>query len=267
MARAMVHAAPAVRPLSARRVVGRLLKVYGPSRVPRRLDPLAELILTILSQSTSDRNSRPAYETLLERFDDWDALRKARVGGIAKAIRRAGLANQKAPRIKQLLQRLHREHGATTLDHLEAMTDDEARAYLASFEGVGPKTAACVLLFACGRPVLPVDTHVHRLSKRLQLIDSKTTAAAAHDLLQRQLRDSEVLDFHVLLIKHGRSVCKAISPHCRDCVLLDRCAAGQKNLAERRLTERAIRAPRARGKASPKAATPHVPPAKARRKK
>lgn len=187
------------------------------------MDPVDELVLTILSQSTADTNSLPAFESLLNRFKNWDAVRTARVSSIASAIKRAGLANQKAPRIKRLLAELKKQHGRITLDHLNEMSDREARDYLTSFDGVGPKTAACVLLFACGRPVLPVDTHVHRVSQRLHLIAPQTPADAAHELLQDQLDDGDVLDFHVLLVRHGRACCDARRPRCNECVLVARC--------------------------------------------
>lgn len=213
------------------RIVQRLKPLYGPSQPPRVLDPLGELIFTILSQSTADTNSVPAFEALVARFDgDWEAVRRARVSSIAAAIRRAGLANQKAPRIKALLDALPRPAGRPTLD-LASMSDEEAVAYLTSFDGVGLKTAACVLLFACGRPVLPVDTHVHRVSQRLGLIGPKVTPLAAHALLQSQVADRDVLDFHVLLVKHGRACCRARKPRCTACPLLELCPTGPALLA------------------------------------
>jgi len=211
-------------------IVRRLRREYGKAALPRRLDPLGELIFTVLSQHTSDKNTYPAYESLRARFDDWDEVRRAQVRSIVAAIRRAGLANQKAPRIKGILQEIHRREGRTSLDSLDAMPTDAAADYLGSLHGVGPKTVACVLLFACGRPVLPVDTHVYRLGKRLGLIESTISAEVAHAVLGRLVPDRLVLDFHVKLLDHGRAVCKAQNPRCTRCVLLDLCPAGQSKV-------------------------------------
>lgn len=216
--------------------------------------PLDDLIGTILSQNTSDKNSYRAFADLKTRYPNWDAARTARSSGIAAAIRRGGLAEQKAPRIKYILQELHRRRGSTTLDFLFDMSEDEAFDYLVSFPGVGPKTAACVLLFACGKPVLPVDTHVHRVSLRLGLIAEKTTAEKAHGELAALARQSvrgvshrdgckkaeprgadlgeklyrRILEFHIQLIRHGRQTCTARNPQCGECALLEGCPAGQR---------------------------------------
>lgn len=242
------------KPLPLEQLVGRLGEVHGPVRLPRRLDPLSELVFTVLSQNTSDRNSEAAYQSLTLRFPDWDQVRRARVKSIANTIRHGGLADQKAPRIKQILKQIHAEQGTLSLDHLDEMTDDEAVEYLVAFDGVGRKTAACVLLFACRRPVLPVDTHVHRVSQRLGLIGPKTTADQAHDLLQAELPDALVLDFHVQLIRHGRTTCKAQRPRCESCVLRESCPA-EPQLATMAANKK--RAPQSGG-----AILPHVPPAR-----
>ena len=154
------------------------------------------------------------------------------VARIVQAIRQAGLANRKAPRIKAILRQIHRERGDLSLDFLCCLPTAEAYAYLRQFPGVGPKTAACVLLFACGQPILPVDTHVHRLSRRLGLIGPRTGAEQAHEELARQVPAPRVLDFHIQLIRHGRSVCLARNPRCRECVLVDRCPEGHRRLRE-----------------------------------
>jgi len=241
-------------------IVRRLRKVHGPVHPPRDLDPLGELIFTILSQSTADANSYPAYQALTERFPNWEAVRKAPVASIAQTIRRAGLSNQKAPRIKQILNEIYLERRRLSLDHLAEMTDAEAQTYLMSFAGVGPKTAACVLLFACARPVLPVDTHVHRLARRLALIGPRVGANQSHALLQAQVADRHVLDFHVLLVRHGRTICKALRPRCKECVLLDGCPTGKELIASG-LT--AADDPLGTRPRQVKAPMPHVPPGKA----
>jgi endonuclease-3 len=188
------------------------------------------LIATVLSQNTSDTNSGPAYDELRRRFPHWEAVRTAPVACIAKAIRQAGLANQKAPRIKAILQRIHDERGELSLEFLHALPTQKAAEYVARFPGVGPKTVACVLLFACRKPVLPVDTHVHRLSRRLGLIGARTDAAKAHAELARLVPPRRVLEFHIQLIRHGRTLCAARNPQCRECPLLDLCREGLERL-------------------------------------
>ncbi|MFH1264521.1 MAG: endonuclease III [Planctomycetota bacterium] len=208
----------------------RLGRVYGAVVAPERGPVLDELIATILSQNTSDANSHAAFEELCRRFGDWDAVRRAPVARIAGAIRRAGLANRKAPRIKAILKRIHAERGELSLEFLRSMPTPEAAAYLRGLDGVGPKTAACVLLFACRKPVLPVDTHVHRVSHRLGLIALGTDAARAHEELTPLVPASRVLEFHVQLIRHGRTRCSARNPKCEDCPLVDLCREGPKRL-------------------------------------
>ncbi len=213
------------------RILRRLERCYGPVEPPEQLPVLDELISTILSQATTDSNSGAAFTELRARFRDWNAVRTARVEKVADAIHVAGLSNQKAPRIQQILQRLNDERGELSLEFLHASSLADAVAFLRSFPGVGPKTAACVLLFACRKPILPVDTHVHRVSQRLGLIGEKTTEAGAHVELARLVPSDRVLDFHIQLIRHGRAVCSAKKPHCTACVLLDRCSEGQTRIA------------------------------------
>lgn len=220
----------------------RLRKQYGPLEPWERLRPLDELIATILSQNTSDRNSDAAFASLRRSFADWDALRRARLTKIVRAIRGGGLARQKAPRIRSILRQIHERHGELSLDFLRKLPADEGLTYLRSFVGVGPKTAACVLLFACDKPVLPVDTHVHRVSRRLGLIGPSVNAAKAHEVLARLTPPGKVLEFHIQMIRHGRRVCTARKPHCTDCVLLEGCPEGQRRLGIWRLPKSAGRA-------------------------
>ena len=187
-------------------------------------EPLDALVATILSQHTSDINSERAFDSLRRRFPGgWDDVRLAPADEIADAIRSGGLADAKAPRIKSVLQAIWEDTGALDLGFLKPLSDEDARKFLMSFHGVGPKTAACVLMFSLGRPVLPVDTHVFRVSHRLGLIDKKLGEAKAHDALQAQLPDERVYSFHVHLIRHGRRICTAQSPKCSACVLSERC--------------------------------------------
>jgi endonuclease-3 len=184
---------------------------------------LDQLVSTILSQNTNDVNRDRAYKQLRQMFPTWEEVRDAPVEKVIEAIRTAGLANQKAPRIQRALRRITEEQGALSLDFLTEMSLDEARAWLTSLNGVGPKTAAIVLLFGLDRPAFPVDTHVHRLSKRLGLIDERTSANKAHDVLESSIKPEWYYTFHLNLVRHGRQVCHARSPECEICVLSDQC--------------------------------------------
>jgi endonuclease-3 len=204
-------------------VIDRLRSYYGQPE-PRRSDgPLAELIQTILSQNTSDVNTERAFAGLWAQFSTWEAIRAAPASAIADAIRSGGLAQVKAPRIKAVLESIERDRGELNLDFLGGLPLEDARAYLTSLGGVGPKTAACVLLFALGMPALPVDTHVHRVSKRLGLIGPTVNAEAAHSILEAAIPSAEMFDAHMLLIRHGRMICKALRPRCDACPLADVC--------------------------------------------
>lgn len=186
-------------------------------------DAVAELVLTILSQHTNDTLSGKAFARLLATFPTWEAIAAAPVEAIAAAIREGGLAVQKAPRIKAVLHRIWEERGAFDLSFLRHLPLEEARAWLLALPGVGPKTAACVLMFALGRPALPVDTHVYRVSRRLGLIPASVSEARAHTLLEAMVPAEDVYAFHVALIKHGRHTCTARAPRCGDCPLSDVC--------------------------------------------
>ncbi|MGH7546286.1 MAG: endonuclease III domain-containing protein [Gemmatimonadota bacterium] len=205
-----------------REIERRLSAAYGPAE-RERYDPLDELVLTILSQSTNDVHRDVAYARLRERFATWDAVRTAPRQQVESAIRPAGLWKQKARAIQEFLKALHDERGRLSLAHLDAMGDDEAVAYLTSFRGVGVKTAACVLCFSLDRPVMPVDTHVHRLAVRLRLVSPKASAERAHEVLNEIVPPAVRFPFHIQLIRHGRRVCAARRPHCSECVVADLC--------------------------------------------
>ncbi len=201
----------------------RLVEQYGERPWRPRLDPVAELVSTILSQNTNDRLRDQAFERLRERFPTWEAVRDAPVEAIFQAIQVAGLGRQKARRIKEALQRISRERGTLELDFLRQMSVEEARRWLTSFNGIGPKTAAIILLFALGMPAFPVDTHVHRVSKRLGLIPPKASREKAHGLLEEMMPPETYYTFHLNLIRHGREVCQARRPRCERCFLKDLC--------------------------------------------
>jgi endonuclease-3 len=185
--------------------------------------PLEELVRTILSQHTSDINSARAYQTLVERFPTFATVRDAPTPLVAEAIRSGGLAEVKAQRIQAVLRALSPNGGPPALPDLAALPLDEARRFLTDLPGVGPKTAACVLLFAVGRPALPVDTHVHRVGQRLGLIPARLSATAAHAVLEAMTPPDDVYSLHVNLIRLGRRVCRAPVPRCGACCLRARC--------------------------------------------
>jgi endonuclease-3 len=209
--------APAV--VRRARQVHRILGDYyqTPDRPEARIDPLSELIAVILSQHTSDVNSERAYDSLRARFPSWDAVRTAPTLEVADAIRSGGLALVKAPRIQRVLNQILEARGELSLDFLADLSLDDARAYLRTLDGVGPKSAACVLLFSLDKPAMPVDTHIHRVAGRLGLIPPRTSADAAHEQLERLVPPAEVYRFHVSLIWHGRRICKAPRPRCGEC--------------------------------------------------
>ncbi len=206
-----------------RAVAKRLEDEYGAPEWHARLSPVDELINTILSQNTNDANRDRAFDRLRKRFPTWEEVRDAPAEAIVDAIRPAGLANQKAPRIQAALRHLSDTQGEITLDHLEDMPLEEAKAWLTDMKGVGPKTAAIVLLFAFNRPAFPVDTHVLRVSKRLGLIASNTSAERAHDRLEQIVPPEDFYPFHLNMIAHGRAVCHARRPACEECPLSAYC--------------------------------------------
>ncbi|MGB9299612.1 MAG: endonuclease III [Anaerolineae bacterium] len=200
-----------------------LLEEYGHHEWRSHHDAVSELVRTILSQNTSDVNSDRAFARLQSRFATWEQLLLAGAEEIVEAIQPGGLAWIKAPRIQKALQAILKERGELSLDFLKDMDIQEASAWLVSLEGVGPKTAACVLLFALGRPALPVDTHVLRVSRRLGLIGPRDSAEKAHIVLGDLLPDEAVYDFHVNMVTHGRQVCRAQRPRCDACCLAPLC--------------------------------------------
>jgi len=204
-------------------ILSLLRQEYGdPPARPYR-EPLSELVLTVLSQHTSDANSDRAFESLMAQFGNWEAVAEGDVEDIAGAIKMGGLARVKAPRIKEILRIVRERCGGFDLSFLKDLPTDEARAWLLSLPGVGPKTAACVLLFSLGRPALPVDTHIYRVARRLGLIGAKTSPDQAHEVLESLVAPEEVYPFHMYLITHGRRICKAPRPLCHLCVLNQGC--------------------------------------------
>jgi len=211
-----------------RAIRDRLRAEYGrPIPRPHR-KPVDELVLTVLSQNTNDRNRDVAYGRLRERFASWDEVREAPVDEIEDAIRPGGLAPTKAVRIRQILQAL--DDG---LDWLADVPVEEGRAYLESLPGVGRKTAACVLLFSFGLPEIPVDTHVYRVGSRLGLFRPGASFDEAHDEILRLADPDDAYEIHVLLIRHGRRTCTARAPRCEECPLRRMCPYGRELLRQR----------------------------------
>lgn len=225
-------------------VIQNLRTVYGTPSNLHFGDPLDVLIGAILSQATSNANSNRTYDNLKTRFPTWEAVRRARVSSIESAIRLGGLAHQKSMRIKRLLNDIYNRRGSLDLSFLSRARLEEARAFLTGLPGVGPITVACTLLFACNRPVFPVDTHILRLGRRLGLLPEKCSDKQAHVLMDQLMRQvvsaaeywnetrgkkkgsavaSRYYEVHINLIRHGREVCRPRDPLCEKCCVIDYC--------------------------------------------
>ncbi len=207
----------------AQLVLERLVAAYGPREWHPDGDPLDELIATILSQHTSDVNSHRAFASLRNAFPTWEDVLAADDAAVADAIRSGGLAAVKAPRIRALLASLKSTYGTPRLDFLRETPTPETRRILEGIPGVGPKTAACVLLFCLGRPVIPVDTHVHRVARRIGLAPANASPDAVEEALEAALPPDNYYSMHVGLIVHGRKTCKAQRPLCEGCPVADLC--------------------------------------------
>lgn len=228
-------------------LVERLEAVYGRPRFISRFDPMEELVSCILSQHTADANSFPTFTRLRETYPDWQAVVDAGTERLADVIRKAGLANQKSRSIIRCLTTIRERLGDYTLEPLRSMPMLEARDWLTSLPGVGPKTASIVLCFGFGMGAIPVDTHVFRVSKRLGLIGQKSDERKAHDELLGIVPGDLAYRFHVALIQHGRQACKAPIPSCEACPLTDLCPwfktvgpeQARRLASERRVAKRA----------------------------
>jgi endonuclease III len=231
-------------------VLEQLTATYGPQAWESRLDPTSELVLTILTQNTADVNAEKAYEALRAAYPsdrapeehkhgigwggaglstapppDWTAVENAPLPQLVEVIRPGGLAPQKAPRIQATLRHIREQRGDYSLAFLGEMPVLEARDWLTAIDGIGKKTASIVLAFCFGAPVMAVDRHVERVSKRIGLIPEKATADQAHDLFLGILEPDDMYAAHVLLIHHGRAICHAQNPKHDLCPVRDRCRA------------------------------------------
>jgi len=207
----------------ARQVHQCLLDFYGQPTWRNPLPPVDELVSTILSQNTNDANRDRAFESLRQRFPTWEQVRDAVPGSVTAAIRTAGLANQKGPRIQQVLRGISAERGSLDLHFLKDLPLEEARAWLMKFKGVGPKTAAIVLLFSLGRPAFPVDTHIYRVTGRIGLRPEKMMLEEAHVHLEKLLPPETYYAAHLNIIRLGREICAARKPACQRCPLRELC--------------------------------------------
>jgi endonuclease-3 len=173
-----------------------------------------------------------AFDSLKARFPTWELVRDAPVEDVVAAIRSAGLANQKAPRIQAALRYIEETQGKISLDFLSDLDIDKAKAWLTGISGIGPKTAAIILLFSFDRPAFPVDTHIHRVTGRLGLIGSKTNAERAHVELEAIIPPEDYYPAHLNIIRHGREICHARQPRCEECPLTVYCDYYQKHFPE-----------------------------------
>jgi len=211
-----------------RYIIQNLERAYGVPTNERASDPLDMLIKIILSQATSDTNSHRTFATLKKRFPSWDSALRARQSTIADTIRSGGLANQKAAVIKSVLKQIKEEHGTLDLNFLHHVSNEEAARYLSQFRGIGPKTIACTLLFACRKEVFPLDTHIFRILRRIGLIPQKCTDRRAHEIMNAIVPPGKFYSFHVNLIRHGRTLCRPRDPSCERCPIVEYCDYGQK---------------------------------------
>lgn len=204
-----------------------LLNFYGEPIWRNPLPAVDELVSTILSQNTNDINRDKAFNALRAKFPSWEAVRDAPTVDVVESIRVAGLANQKGPRIQQVLSQITSERGSLDLSFLKDLPLEEARAWLTKFNGVGPKTAAIVLCFSLGRPAFPVDTHVYRVTGRIGLRPESLNVEAAHPYLEGIFPPETYYAAHLNIIRLGREICHARKPDCARCPVRPLCAFGQ----------------------------------------
>ena len=214
---------PADQIQQALTVYQKLLDHYGLPEWRNPLPPLDELVSTILSQNTNDINRDIAFNRLREKFPTWEEVRDARQDEVIEAIRIAGLANQKGPRMQNVLRQITEERGELDINFLRDWTTEEAYNWLVRFKGVGPKTTAIVLQFSLGKPAFPVDTHVHRVTGRIGLRPPKMSAEQAHTYLAQMFPPETYGPAHLNIIRLGREICHARKPNCADCPLNDIC--------------------------------------------
>ena len=213
------------------RLVGLMSEHYGPFPQEPRLEPAHEVVLSILSQHTSDTNSGRAFKLLMEKFGTLEAVARADLADIEEAITPGGLARIKAPRIKEVLNLVLELNGSLDLSFLREMPLEEAKSWLRQLPGIGPKSAGIILSFSLALPAMAIDTHIFRVCRRLALIGPKVTVDKAHGILEAAVNPDQIFQFHVSFITHGRQVCKAQRPHCWDCVVASECPSRDQFMA------------------------------------
>lgn len=212
----------------ALKVHERLLEKFGDPVWRNPLPAIDELVSTILSQNTNDVNRDKGFDKLRETFPTWEEVRDAPEAEVIEAVRIAGLANQKGPRIQRALRQISDERGELDIEFLKALPVHEAHDWLTKFKGVGPKTAAIVLLFSLDMPAFPVDTHIYRVTGRLGLRPNKMSVKKAHPYLEKVFPPETYYAGHLNIIRLGREICKARKPNCEVCPLLDICDFGRR---------------------------------------
>ena len=216
-----------MKPLTRLIKISKLLEdKYGPIPWESEGDPLDVLILTILSQNTSDINRDRAYEALTSTYSTYEEIVAAPVEEVAEAIKTGGMHHQKSARIQSVLRAIHEEHGAYDLSHLWKMNRDEILEELTKHKGIGKKTAGIVLTFSLNKPYFPVDTHINRITRRLEFVKDREDP---HDVMNALVPDELIYSFHMHLIYHGRETCKAGKPLCSQCVIEKYCPYPDKN--------------------------------------
>lgn len=213
-------------------IIKRLERRFGRPKLKPRMDPLSELIFTILSQNTSDINRDRAFANLRAAFPRWGLLLEASISQIIKAIRAGGLANIKAGRIKELLLEIKARYGRLSLAPLKTLPLAEIKKSLLSFKGVGPKTAACVILFSLSKPAFPVDTHIFRITRRLGMVPLAASPEKAHEIMEKMVPTKKYYSFHINLIKLGRAICLSRKPRCEICPLKELCCYYQNRIQD-----------------------------------
>lgn len=204
------------------KIIDILNEHYGEKSWERWRKPIDELVRTLLSHNTTDTNSLKAFANLREKYSDWNELLNADQDEIAEVIRVGGLANSKAKKIKNSLAEIKKREGKLELEFLADYELKKAIDYLSSLDGVGPKTAACVLIFSFNFPYMPVDTHIHRVSNRLGIVDEKSREKS-QEQLNELIPEEDMYSFHLNIIEHGRKICKARKPRCSECFLTEIC--------------------------------------------
>ena len=207
-------------------IVQNLENTFGEPKLSPKSDLLEMLVRIILSQATTGTNSRRTFQNLKNKFENWEEILKTDESQIADVIRLGGLADQKAKVIKNLFHQIKENHGSLSLEFVEKMSAEEAQKFLQTFRGIGPKTAACTLLFASHIEVFPLDTHIFRIFKRMGILPEKVTDKKAHLLLDELVPEGKFYSLHVNLIRLGKQICRPQNPKCEECSLVEYCDFG-----------------------------------------